>query len=95
MDLHRPCTIDDVCDFVVQYIESDILGFLADRHLVIAGTGPFPRFLPTISNGFNVDQSAVGILMMVYWVQESDTLATVRCHGSRLRDIGRTLLEIG
>lgn len=36
-DLGHKCTIEDVCDFVVEYIEADILGFLADRHLVIAG----------------------------------------------------------
>jgi RNA-dependent RNA polymerase len=39
LDLGRKCTIDDVCDFVVQYIESDILGLLSDRHLTIAGAG--------------------------------------------------------
>jgi RNA-dependent RNA polymerase len=39
LDLGRKCTIEDVCDFVVQYIESDILGLLADRHLTIAGKG--------------------------------------------------------
>lgn len=32
------CTIYDVCDFVVEYIKSDILGLIADRHLTIAGT---------------------------------------------------------
>lgn len=37
LDLGRKCTIEDVCDFVVEYIESDILGLLADRHLTIAG----------------------------------------------------------
>jgi len=36
LDLGRKCTVWDVCDFVVQYIESDILGLLADRHLTIA-----------------------------------------------------------
>lgn len=36
-DLGYKCTIDDVCDFVVKYIKSDILGLLADRHLTIAG----------------------------------------------------------
>lgn len=43
-DLKRKCTINDVCDFVVQYIESDILGLLADRHLTIAGMGSPPIF---------------------------------------------------
>jgi hypothetical protein len=49
LDLKRTCTIDDVCDFVVQYIESDILGLLADRHLTIAGTEIFPKILSTVS----------------------------------------------
>lgn len=44
LDLKRKCTIDDVCDFVVQYIESDILGLLSDRHLTIAGMS-FPSSL--------------------------------------------------
>ncbi|KDR66410.1 hypothetical protein GALMADRAFT_216998 [Galerina marginata CBS 339.88] len=30
------CTIDDVCDFIVEYIQSDILGLLSTRLLVIA-----------------------------------------------------------
>ncbi|KAK7693992.1 hypothetical protein QCA50_003568 [Cerrena zonata] len=29
-------TIEDVCNFVVEYIESDILGLLSDRHIIIA-----------------------------------------------------------
>ena len=66
LDLKRPCTIDDVCDFVVQYIESDILGLLADRHLTIAGTESSTVFLPTISNSPGVDQSAVGTPTMIY-----------------------------
>lgn len=37
LDLGRKCTIEDVCDFVVEYIESDILGLLSTRHLTIAG----------------------------------------------------------
>ena len=41
-DLERRCTIEDVCDFVVKYIESDVLGLLADRHLTIAGKEPSP-----------------------------------------------------
>lgn len=43
LDLGRECTIDDVCDFVVEYIKSDILGLLSDRHLTIAGTGSLPN----------------------------------------------------
>ena len=44
LDLYRKCTIEDVCDFVVKYIETDILGLLATRHLTIAGMG-FPSNL--------------------------------------------------
>ncbi|CAL1705570.1 unnamed protein product [Somion occarium] len=29
-------TIEDVCDFVVEYINSDVLGLLSDRHIIIA-----------------------------------------------------------
>ncbi|KAF9651464.1 RdRP-domain-containing protein, partial [Thelephora ganbajun] len=36
LDLKRRCTVEDVCNFVVNYIDSDILGLLADRHLTIA-----------------------------------------------------------
>ncbi|KAL0955882.1 hypothetical protein HGRIS_002080 [Hohenbuehelia grisea] len=32
----RDCTIEDICDFVVEYITSDVLGLIADRHLVIS-----------------------------------------------------------
>jgi len=28
--------VDDICDFVVEYINSDVLGLLSDRHLIIA-----------------------------------------------------------
>ncbi|KAI0318922.1 RdRP-domain-containing protein [Amylostereum chailletii] len=34
----RQATVDDICDFIVEYINSDVLGLLADRHLTIAGT---------------------------------------------------------
>ncbi|KAH9843166.1 RdRP-domain-containing protein [Rhodofomes roseus] len=34
--LNRPSTIDDICDFVVEYLNSDVLGLLSDNHLVIA-----------------------------------------------------------
>ncbi|KAF8486749.1 RdRP-domain-containing protein [Russula emetica] len=29
-------TVDDICDFIVEYINSDVMGLLADRHIVIA-----------------------------------------------------------
>ncbi|KAA1469188.1 RdRP-domain-containing protein [Dentipellis sp. KUC8613] len=32
----RESTIDDICDFVVEYINSDVLSLLCDTHLVIA-----------------------------------------------------------
>ncbi|KDQ61150.1 hypothetical protein JAAARDRAFT_152238 [Jaapia argillacea MUCL 33604] len=32
----RDSTIEDICDFVVEYINSDVLGLLSDRHLIIA-----------------------------------------------------------
>ncbi|KZT71262.1 RdRP-domain-containing protein [Daedalea quercina L-15889] len=34
--LDRPSTVDDICDFVVEYLNSDVLGLLSDRHLIIA-----------------------------------------------------------
>ncbi|KIY50810.1 RdRP-domain-containing protein [Fistulina hepatica ATCC 64428] len=34
--LDRDTTVDDVCDFIVEYINSDVLGLLSDRLLVIA-----------------------------------------------------------
>ena len=94
LDLKRTCTIEDVCDFVVQYIESDILGLLADRHLTIAGAELFSKILPTVSDSFAVDQSAVGIPILVYRIRGSDIFETVRCYGSSLRDISRTLLKV-
>ncbi|KAI0064493.1 RdRP-domain-containing protein [Artomyces pyxidatus] len=32
----REATVDDICDFVVEYINSDVVGLLSDRHLTIA-----------------------------------------------------------
>ncbi|KAI0780590.1 RdRP-domain-containing protein [Trametes elegans] len=32
----RTSTVDDICDFIVEYINSDVLGLLSDRHLIIA-----------------------------------------------------------
>ncbi|GLB34759.1 putative RNA polymerase [Lyophyllum shimeji] len=34
--LDRDSTVEDICDFVVEYINSDVLGLLSDRLLVIA-----------------------------------------------------------
>jgi len=34
--LDRAAEIEDVCDFVVNYIYSDVLGLLSSRHLLIA-----------------------------------------------------------
>ena len=94
LDLKRTCTIDDVCDFVVQYIESDNLGLFSDCHLTIAGMNFFPKILCTVSNCFAVDQSAVGILMLVYRIRGSDVFETVRYSGPRLRDVSSTLLAV-
>ncbi|KAI0822735.1 RdRP-domain-containing protein [Trametes gibbosa] len=32
----RDSTVDDICDFIVEYINSDLLGLLSDRHLIIS-----------------------------------------------------------
>jgi RNA-dependent RNA polymerase len=29
-------TVEDICDFIVKYINSDVMGLLADRHIIIA-----------------------------------------------------------
>ncbi|KAF9227760.1 RdRP-domain-containing protein [Gyrodon lividus] len=34
--LDRPSTINDVCDFIVEYIHSDVVGLVSDKHIVIA-----------------------------------------------------------
>ncbi|KAI5995827.1 RNA dependent RNA polymerase-domain-containing protein [Pisolithus orientalis] len=34
--LDRPSTIHDVCDFIVEYINSDVVGLVSDKHIVIA-----------------------------------------------------------
>ncbi|KAF8844823.1 RdRP-domain-containing protein [Paxillus ammoniavirescens] len=31
--LDRPSTIDDVCDFIVEYIHSDVVGLVSDKHI--------------------------------------------------------------
>ncbi|KAG6844915.1 hypothetical protein H0H87_002399 [Tephrocybe sp. NHM501043] len=35
-EIDRDSTVDDICDFIVEYIKSDVLGLLSDRLLVIA-----------------------------------------------------------
>lgn len=47
-----------------------------------------------IPNRFNADQSAVGSQHGTHDAR-TDALEIVRYHGSRLRDSGGTLLEIG
>jgi hypothetical protein len=37
---NRPCTIDDVAEFVGNYIASDMLGMIATRHLIYADMSP-------------------------------------------------------
>ncbi|KAL4067761.1 RNA dependent RNA polymerase-domain-containing protein [Scleroderma citrinum] len=34
--LDTPSTIDDVCDFIVEYINSDVVGLVSDKHITIA-----------------------------------------------------------
>ncbi|KAH7883307.1 RNA dependent RNA polymerase-domain-containing protein [Phlebopus sp. FC_14] len=34
--LDRESTIDDLCDFIVEYINSDVVGLVSDKHIVIA-----------------------------------------------------------
>ncbi|KIM48826.1 hypothetical protein M413DRAFT_437999 [Hebeloma cylindrosporum] len=36
LELDRESTVEDICDFIVEYINSDVLGLLSDRFLVIA-----------------------------------------------------------
>ncbi|KAJ7286202.1 RNA dependent RNA polymerase-domain-containing protein [Mycena rebaudengoi] len=36
LTLDRDSTVDDICDFIVEYINSDVLGLLSDRLLIIA-----------------------------------------------------------
>ncbi|KAG9307946.1 RNA dependent RNA polymerase-domain-containing protein [Chiua virens] len=35
-ELDRDSTVDDVCNFIVEYINSDVVGLVASKHLVIA-----------------------------------------------------------
>ncbi|KAG8906418.1 hypothetical protein FRB99_006920 [Tulasnella sp. 403] len=35
-NLNRPCTIDDIADWVAEFINSDILGLIADQFLILA-----------------------------------------------------------
>ncbi|KAG8971334.1 hypothetical protein FRC05_011326 [Tulasnella sp. 425] len=39
-DLGRACTIDDLADWVAEYINSDILGLVADQFLLLADQSP-------------------------------------------------------
>ncbi|KAJ7685522.1 RNA dependent RNA polymerase-domain-containing protein [Mycena polygramma] len=45
LTLDRDSTVADICDFIVNYINSDVLGLLSDRLLVIAGELPFHSML--------------------------------------------------
>ncbi|KAG8905124.1 hypothetical protein FRC01_008467, partial [Tulasnella sp. 417] len=45
-DLGRPCTIDDLADWVAEYINSDILGFVADQFLHLADQSPLMALDP-------------------------------------------------
>ncbi|KAI6035723.1 RNA dependent RNA polymerase-domain-containing protein, partial [Pisolithus marmoratus] len=35
--LDRPSTVHDVCDFIVEYINSDVIGLVSTKHIIIAG----------------------------------------------------------
>lgn len=35
--IDRDSKVEDICNFIVEYIRSDVLGLLSDRLLVIAG----------------------------------------------------------
>ncbi|EIW57530.1 RdRP-domain-containing protein [Trametes versicolor FP-101664 SS1] len=35
-DIGRPSTIDDICNFLLEYMQSDVMGLVADQHLKIA-----------------------------------------------------------
>ncbi|KAI6013327.1 RNA dependent RNA polymerase-domain-containing protein [Pisolithus microcarpus] len=34
--LDRPSTVHDVCDFIVEYINSDVVGLVSDKHIIMA-----------------------------------------------------------
>ncbi|CAO1625409.1 unnamed protein product [Parajaminaea phylloscopi] len=38
--LSRPCTIEDVIDFFLVFLQSDRLGMIADRHLILSDRSP-------------------------------------------------------
>ncbi|OSD06554.1 RdRP-domain-containing protein [Trametes coccinea BRFM310] len=42
--LDRPSTVDDICDFFVEYMQSDVIGLLADLHLKIADQSQYGTF---------------------------------------------------
>ncbi|KAH9850349.1 RdRP-domain-containing protein [Lenzites betulinus] len=35
-DIGRPSNVNDICDFFVEYMQSDVMGLVADQHLIIA-----------------------------------------------------------
>ncbi|KAJ6618813.1 RNA dependent RNA polymerase-domain-containing protein [Mycena sp. CBHHK59/15] len=41
LTLDRDSAVHDICDFIVEYINSDVLGLLSDRLLIIAGEPSF------------------------------------------------------
>ncbi|TFK54621.1 RdRP-domain-containing protein [Heliocybe sulcata] len=58
--LEHDSTIEDICDFVVEYIHSDVLGLLSDRHLIIADQSKLcSRAVDYPKNGVpvNIDRS--------------------------------------
>lgn len=39
-ELNRPCTIEDVIDFFLVFVQTDRLGMIADRHLILSDRSP-------------------------------------------------------
>ncbi|KAI0359884.1 hypothetical protein OH77DRAFT_1419222 [Trametes cingulata] len=44
--LDRPSTTEDICDFFVEYMQSDVVGLVADQHLKIADQSKYGTFDP-------------------------------------------------
>ncbi|KAI9060668.1 RdRP-domain-containing protein [Trametes sanguinea] len=42
--LDRPSTVDDICDFFIEYMQSDVVGLVADLHLRIADQSKYGTF---------------------------------------------------
>ena len=85
-ELDRECNIEDICDFVVEYIHSDVLvsirrpdaghylilfqGLLSDRHLVIAGTPVVSAYIFFLEI-ISTDQSKVPYELPYFLITDS------------------------